>query len=177
VKEWVTVQELMKIHGLPRTTQGINTKAKKENWERRRRQGMKGNTFEYQVSSLPDWIQSAINEEPATPRVADTKQVVSNEEEKQWLQVFRILNKDERSQLLYQIQRHGVTSLFKIETKQTSQTLDERIKAQYGDIPMTVLKTLEMLLSLSDEQQRDILRNYEGKEQASVSSVKDKKRA
>ncbi|WP_233437158.1 transposase domain-containing protein [Muribacter muris] len=45
---------------MPKTTQGINFRAKQENWERRRKAGVRGNVFEYHLHSLPPETQQAI---------------------------------------------------------------------------------------------------------------------
>lgn len=57
---WITTQELLGLPLMPKTTQGIGLRAKQENWERRRKAGVKGNVFEYHLTSLPPETQRAI---------------------------------------------------------------------------------------------------------------------
>lgn len=58
-KEWFSVSELLteQIEGLPTTDKGISKKADREKWEKRQRNGVKGKTFEYHYSSLPENVQ------------------------------------------------------------------------------------------------------------------------
>lgn len=57
---WVTSQELLGLETMPTTLQGIAFKARNENWERRRKQGVKGNVYEYAFTSLPQEVQAEI---------------------------------------------------------------------------------------------------------------------
>jgi len=49
---WITIQELLKVDGMPTTAQGVAHKAKVEGWERRRVSGVKGRVYEYNFFSL-----------------------------------------------------------------------------------------------------------------------------
>ncbi len=62
-KEWYTTPELVGLVGMPKTIGGINYKAKNENWERRKPDGMKGRAFEYHIDSLPKEVQQALQGE------------------------------------------------------------------------------------------------------------------
>ncbi|THA21131.1 DDE endonuclease [Histophilus somni] len=55
---WIELKEILGVGGLPTTVQGITKKAKLENWERRRKEGVKGNIFEYAFTSLPQAVQA-----------------------------------------------------------------------------------------------------------------------
>lgn len=55
---WIELKEILGLGGLPATLPGITKKAKLENWERRRKQGVKGNVYEYSFSSLPLEVQT-----------------------------------------------------------------------------------------------------------------------
>ncbi|MDG4949174.1 transcriptional regulator [Actinobacillus equuli subsp. haemolyticus] len=61
-KEWFSVSELLseKLEDLPKTDKGISKKADREQWEKRQRAGVKGKTFEYHYSSLPESVQLAL---------------------------------------------------------------------------------------------------------------------
>ncbi|HDR1418401.1 TPA: transposase [Pasteurella multocida] len=67
---WLTTQELLGLPFMPKTTQGITFRAKQENWQRRRREGVKGNVFEYHLSDLPEETQKAIRLKFAIKTVA-----------------------------------------------------------------------------------------------------------
>ena len=57
---WITTQDLVGLPAMPKTTQGINFRAKQENWQRRRKEGVKGNVFEYHLHSLPPETQKQL---------------------------------------------------------------------------------------------------------------------
>ncbi|MDO4434876.1 MAG: Mu transposase C-terminal domain-containing protein [Cardiobacteriaceae bacterium] len=63
--KWVTIVELMSVNTLPSTVQGINQKAKRENWIRRRKPNAEGNVYEYLITSLPLEVQRALAEREA----------------------------------------------------------------------------------------------------------------
>ncbi len=74
MKEWVLVKDLIGIEGLAGTPQGIAQRAKKENWQRRRVAGVKGNVFEYYVGDMPPSVQAALGVEilqPTKPNQGD----------------------------------------------------------------------------------------------------------
>ena len=58
--EWVLSSELIGVVGMPVTTRGVTKKAVTENWKKRRKQGAKGNVFEYAISSMPPALQAAV---------------------------------------------------------------------------------------------------------------------
>ncbi|QIW15824.1 transposase [Pasteurellaceae bacterium RH1A] len=57
---WITTQDLLGLPAMPKTTQGINFRAKQENWQRRRKEGVKGNVYEYHLTSLPPETQKQL---------------------------------------------------------------------------------------------------------------------
>ncbi|EGU39860.1 helix-turn-helix domain-containing protein [Vibrio scophthalmi] len=59
-KEWYQTSELIDIFGLPSTTQGVNRKARAENWLKRKPEGVQGRAFEYHISSLPKQVQETL---------------------------------------------------------------------------------------------------------------------
>lgn len=74
MKDWVLVKDLIGIEGLAGTPQGIAQRAKKENWQRRRVAGVKGNVFEYYVGDMPPSVQAALGVEilqPTKPNQGD----------------------------------------------------------------------------------------------------------
>lgn len=61
-KEWFSAQDLAGLTGLPKTPQGMNTKAKEQNWQSRPRQG-KGGGKEYHISVLPESIRQYLSQQ------------------------------------------------------------------------------------------------------------------
>ena len=68
MKEWFSSKELSNIVGMPSTIQGVNRKARAENWTARKRVGVRGKALEYHIGSLPHNVKKAlyIEEESAT---------------------------------------------------------------------------------------------------------------
>ncbi|BBF06594.1 DNA-binding protein [Haemophilus influenzae] len=60
MKEWVLLKDLLGVAGLASTPQGVLLNAKRENWKRRRKKGVKGNVFEYYVGDMPKAVQQAL---------------------------------------------------------------------------------------------------------------------
>ena len=72
MEKWLTVQELLGLETLPKSDRGITKKADRENWVKRQREGVKGKTFEYKFSSLPEDAQAEILlKQNATPVMAE----------------------------------------------------------------------------------------------------------
>ena len=72
MEKWLTVQELLGLETLPKSDRGITKKADRENWVKRQREGVKGKTFEYKFSSLPEDSQAEILlKQNATPVMAE----------------------------------------------------------------------------------------------------------
>lgn len=61
MKEWILIKDLIGMEELANTPQGIAQRAKKENWQRRRVAGQKGNVFEYYVGDMPESVQRALD--------------------------------------------------------------------------------------------------------------------
>ncbi|MGF2651884.1 DNA-binding protein [Serratia marcescens] len=59
---WVTSSELIKLPNTPDSLQGISQKAKRDNWISRRKSGIKGKVYEYNVNSLPESIRQALTD-------------------------------------------------------------------------------------------------------------------
>ena len=73
--DYLSIRELaeMQLSGLPTTERRIREKAKKENWQCRKRQG-RGGGMEYAVSSLPQPIQQAITAKQTADLLAQARQ-------------------------------------------------------------------------------------------------------
>ena len=60
METWFSIQELLGLQSLPSSDRGIMKKADRENWEKRQRDGIKGRTYEYAFSSLPQETQAEL---------------------------------------------------------------------------------------------------------------------
>lgn len=80
-KEWFTARELTNIGELRKSEQGINKRARREEWLRRNRLGKQGTAYEYHISSLPPQarrlLQSAAAEESAAYTAQQTDPTAS----------------------------------------------------------------------------------------------------
>ena len=56
-KEWFSASELKDLEGLPNSPQGINKRARTQNWIKREKDGVQGGAVEYHYSSLPLDVQ------------------------------------------------------------------------------------------------------------------------
>lgn len=72
MKEWYSAKDLSEVAGMPNTVQGINKKAKSENWQSRKREG-RGGGNEYHLSSLPAETQAALLKKQSMPKPAKPK--------------------------------------------------------------------------------------------------------
>ncbi|OBW98144.1 transposase domain-containing protein [Gallibacterium genomosp. 1] len=60
MEKWFSAQQLTEFKSLPNTPQGINKRAKLENWEKRQVTGKRGVSYEYSLTSLPQEVQAEI---------------------------------------------------------------------------------------------------------------------
>lgn len=72
--EWYSSSELVNLPGLPGTVQNINARGKRENWQRRKRQG-RGGGWEYHIDSLPGETQAHIKRQSAIESINAATQV------------------------------------------------------------------------------------------------------
>ena len=104
MKEWFSSKELLSIAGMPSTIQGVNRKARSENWTARKRTGVRGKALEYHINSLPLSVKKALylEEESATYVVSpiDPLQL--------WMTAFEQLSVDEKSIVISWLMRNGI---------------------------------------------------------------------
>lgn len=72
-KEWFSASELTHYEGLPNSPQGINKKARTNNWLKRERDGVQGGAVEYHYSSLPVTVQEQLGFDVAEPVAKNVK--------------------------------------------------------------------------------------------------------
>lgn len=104
-KEWFLAKELIHIPGFPTTSQGVNKRARLENWKKRAVAvpGARGRSFEYHIDNFSTEIQAVLNQ----------SEFLSNEHElttleQEWLTLFRSLSESEQASLLYTLRRKGI---------------------------------------------------------------------
>ena len=73
-KEWFSANELKDIAGLPNSPQGVNKRARTQNWKRRERDGVQGGALEYHVSSLPPAVQRELGFYPTEIQAPDIEE-------------------------------------------------------------------------------------------------------
>ncbi len=104
MKEWFSPKEIINIAGMPSTTQGINRKARAENWVARKRSGGRGKALEYHIHSLPTEVKNILNAKDDLGAyligVAEPIQV--------WMNAFEQLSADEQVDVTSWIIRNGI---------------------------------------------------------------------
>lgn len=78
-KEWFSANELKDLEGLPNSPQGINKRARTQNWIKREKDGVQGGAVEYHYSSLPAIVQKQLGFETSgvLPAVAGVVESVA----------------------------------------------------------------------------------------------------
>lgn len=78
-KEWFSANELKGLEGLPNSPQGINKRARTQNWIKREKDGVQGGAVEYHYSSLPASVQKQLGFETSgvLPSVAGAVGVIA----------------------------------------------------------------------------------------------------
>lgn len=104
MKEWFSSKELSSIAGMPSTIQGINRKARAENWTARKRSGVRGKALEYHIGSLPPEVKKVLFLEEESANY-----VFSPIEPLQlWLTAFELLSNEEQSLVASWLMRNGI---------------------------------------------------------------------
>ncbi len=108
-KQWFTAVELVGIAGLPSSRAGVNGRARKEGWERRRKAGVQGKAVEYSIEGLPPDVLNVLRlkEMPA--------EYISQRQDPfaVWIEAYNQLTDSERSQIVAFLLREGVGALMK----------------------------------------------------------------
>ncbi|MDR0805386.1 MAG: putative DNA-binding transcriptional regulator [Enterobacteriaceae bacterium] len=122
-KEWFSTSELAGIAGLPSTIQGINQKARREQWKSRKRSGVQGKALEYHIDSIPDKVKLVLrtHEEGAKYNTA------VNDPFSIWLSAYNQLTPAERERIVSLIIRYGVSGLMEKVDILLKQTGDSEV--------------------------------------------------
>lgn len=104
-KEWFLAKELIHIPGFPTTSQGVNKRARLENWKKRAVAvpGVRGRSFEYHINNFPPEIQAILKQ-----LAFHSNEQVLTSQEQEWLTIFRSLSDTEQASLLHTLRRKGV---------------------------------------------------------------------
>lgn len=106
-KEWYTAKELTGIGGLPKSPQGVNSKARRESWQKQNVKNKQGNGVEYHYSCLPE--ETLIALELYEP-LAHYKLNKKEEPLVIWVKAFQQLKDGEQKTLTELILRDGIRS-------------------------------------------------------------------
>ena len=68
LKEWFSANELVGVEGLPQSPQGINKKARTQEWRKRNKDGVQGGAVEYHYTSFPESVQQALGFTVSQPK-------------------------------------------------------------------------------------------------------------
>ncbi|OCG18856.1 hypothetical protein A9G24_11495 [Gilliamella sp. App6-5] len=114
MKEWFSSKELSSIAGMPSTIQGVNRKARAENWTARKRAGVRGKALEYHIGSLPLNVKKALYSEEESANY-----IISPIEPLQlWMTAFEQLSADEQSIVSSWLMRNGIKDFITFINKQ-----------------------------------------------------------
>lgn len=101
-KEWYTAMELTGIGGLPKSPQGVNSKARRETWKKQKQ----GKGVEYHCSCFPKETLIALElYEPLAHYKTEQEEPLVI-----WVKAFEQLNDDEQKALTELILREGIRS-------------------------------------------------------------------
>ena len=91
-KEWLSVAEILELEAddLPKSDKGIVKKADREHWEKRQREGVKGKTFEYHVSSFPEAVQKALGFVKTQASAKSSSPTMAEEDELEMIPYYEI---------------------------------------------------------------------------------------
>ncbi len=120
-KEWYSSEELKGIGNLPNSQQGVNQKARKQHWQRRKKEGIQGKAIEYHVSSLPENVQFELKMREEGAQYA-THEYMSIKPIKPdpfaiWVSIYEQLTTKEREQLISILVRIGVNGIIEMINK------------------------------------------------------------
>lgn len=128
-KEWFSTNELTGIAGLPSTIQGINQKARREQWKSRKRLGIQGKALEYHIDSVPDKVKQILRTHENGAQYITN----GNDPFTIWVTAYNQLTPTERDKIVALIVRDGVTELMARVNKRVEEA-DTNIVA----VPMAV---------------------------------------
>lgn len=87
MKEWFSANDLVGLNGMPNSPQGINKKARQEEWQKQQKSGTQGKAFEYHISSLPPETQQQLKLKAALAAIPQ-KDVVEKKPDADLMQRF-----------------------------------------------------------------------------------------
>ncbi|MBT9432481.1 putative DNA-binding transcriptional regulator [Candidatus Sodalis endolongispinus] len=110
---WFSTQELLSVAGLPGTRQGLCDLARREKWNRSRRQGAQGRGMEYAFDSLPAAVQQALlrremRDGDEAEWALDAPGAGVSTSLSTWIAIYRQLTIEERERVIAFVMREGI---------------------------------------------------------------------
>lgn len=144
----MTANELAGLGGLPKSPQGVNTRARSEGWEKRKRAGVKGGkAVEYDLSSIPESTRKLIESELYGVSGALPVQSRSQTDEtlSMWDALLNSVSTEKRELLLNHALANGMSSIIP------------------NEVSNRAIKIAQLIETLSEDDQREILQLIEVK--------------
>lgn len=113
-KAWFSTKELLGVAGLPKTRQGLTSRARRENWRNRPCLGVQGRGLEFALESLPPAVQEALTqremrEQPAASYLAGLKPPATETDTlAAWVAIYRQFLPEERDSVISLVLREGI---------------------------------------------------------------------
>lgn len=142
----MTANELAGLGGLPKSPQGVNTRARSEGWEKRKRAGVKGGkAVEYDLNSIPESTRKLIESDaygnPNTHPVQSRPQL--DEMLSMWDALLKSVSEEKRELLLNHALANGMSSIIP------------------NEVSNRAIKIAQLIETLSEDDQREILQLIE----------------
>lgn len=107
-KEWFSSSELITVDGLPSTVQGINQKARREQWLTRKRTGVQGKAVEYHIDSLPSKAKNYLQVLENSVRYESS---IKSDPFHIWIEAYNQLTQNEKELVASWLIRNGISDL------------------------------------------------------------------
>jgi len=145
-KEWMTANELAGIGGLPKSPQGVNTRARSEGWVKRKRTGVKGGkAVEYDLNSIPEDTKKLIESDIYGASSTHSTQSIPQHDEtlSMWDALLNSVSQEKRELLLNHALANGMSSIIP------------------NEVSNRAIKIAQLIETLSEDDQREILQLIE----------------
>ncbi len=167
-QEWVAAKDLVGLHGLPATIQGIHQKAKRGGWRKEKRitPGVKGHQVYFYLPDLPEKIRcSLVSKDGETP--------VRNDLNKGLISILEMTSAEDQFNLFRALCEFGIKGVLEHlqqPTRQATQAdsdLDEQETAIRSlNIRESLKDAICMALAGNEETDKEILRRIESRARA-----------
>jgi len=113
-KAWFCTKALLGVAGLPKTRQGLTSRARREKWDSRHRLGVQGRGLEYALESLPPEVQQALmqremRDQPAADYLVGPKSpAMETDTLAAWIAIYQQFLPEERNNVISLVLREGI---------------------------------------------------------------------